>query len=125
MEQGLASGQMAYDYSDPNTGEQKAVFDLAWQEGLQPGLTEPVAVLLNESPEVLVLASAAGFRCFTTVTEFRTYVEAEYSETRSGLANTVALAKTVWLHTFSTGCAPCRSAHDVADRYAERVPGKQ
>ena len=77
VEQGLASGQITYDYSDPNTGEQKAVFDLAWQEGLQPGLTEPVAVLLNESPEVLVLASAAGFRCFTTVTEFRTYVESE------------------------------------------------
>ncbi len=77
VEQGLASGQIAFDYSDPNTGEQKAVFDLAWQEGLQPGLTEPVAVLLNESPEVLVLASAAGFRCFTTVTEFRAYVEAE------------------------------------------------
>ena len=77
VEQGLASGQIAYDYSDSHTGEQKAVFDLAWREGLQPGLTEPVAVLLNESPEVLVLASAAGFRCFTTVTEFRAYVEAE------------------------------------------------
>ena len=76
-EQGLLSGHLAFDYADTETGVQKAVFDLVWPEGLQPGLTEPVAVLLNETAEVLALASAAGFRCFTTVAGFRTYVEAE------------------------------------------------
>ena len=76
-EQGLLSGHLAFDYADTETGVQKAVFDLVWPEGLQPGLTEPVAVLLNETAEVLALASTAGFRCFTTVAGFRTYVEAE------------------------------------------------
>lgn len=75
--QGLPRGEVGFDYADPETGVQKAVFDLAWPDGLQRGLTSPVAVLLNEAPEVLSLASAAGFRCFTASAEFRTYVEAE------------------------------------------------
>ena len=77
MKQGLAHGQIAFDYADPVSGAQKAVFDLVWEDGLQPGLTEPVAVLLNESAEVLSLASGAGFRCFTATDRFRTYVETE------------------------------------------------
>ena len=76
-DQGLPRGQVAFDYADPETGAQKAVFDLAWPEGLQPGLTGPVVVLLNETAEVLALASSAGFRCFTTAAEFRSYVKLE------------------------------------------------
>ena len=77
VEHGLPPGQMAFDYADPKTGVQRAVFDLAWEEGIQPGLTGPVAILLNETTEVLSLASAAGFRCFTTTSEFRSYIESE------------------------------------------------
>jgi hypothetical protein len=75
--QGLPRGQVSFDYADPDTGAQRAVFDLAWPDGLQLGLTGPVAVLLNETAETLSLASAAGFRCFTTAAGFRGYVEAE------------------------------------------------
>ena len=73
----LPRGHLAFDHADPATGAQTAVFDLAWPEGLQPGLTEPVAVLLNEPAEVLVIASAAGYRCFTSGAAFRAYVESE------------------------------------------------
>lgn len=73
----LPRGILAFDHADEATGVQKAVFDLAWPEGLQPGLTGPVAVLLNETVEVLAIASAAGFRCFTSPAEFRGYVESE------------------------------------------------
>lgn len=76
-DQGLPRGLVAFDYADPETGAQKAVFDLAWPEGLQPGLTGPVVVLLNETAEVLALASSAGFRCFTAVAEFQAYVKTE------------------------------------------------
>lgn len=76
-QQGLPRGSVAFDYADPDTGAQKAVFDLAWPEGLQPGLTGPVAVLLNETADVLAIASAAGVRCFTAVADFRAYVNAE------------------------------------------------
>ena len=34
-------------------------------------------MLLNETLEVLSLANAAGFRCFTTADEFRLYVGTE------------------------------------------------
>jgi len=76
-EQGLTRGQVAFDYADPDTGEQKAVFDLAWPDGLQPGLTGPVALLLNEPSDVLALASAAGFRCFTATADLQAYVRSE------------------------------------------------
>ena len=73
----LPRGTMSYDFADNETGEQKAVFDLAWPDGLQTGLGDPVAVLLDESAEVIGLASGAGYRCFTTAAGFRRYVETE------------------------------------------------
>lgn len=75
--QGLPRGLLGFDYADPVTGAQKALFDLAWPDGLQPGLSAPIAVLLNEGPEILALASKAGFRCFTSSADFRAYVETE------------------------------------------------
>ena len=73
-EQGLPRGQLAFEHVDPDTGEQKAVFDLAWPEGLQPGLSQPMAVLLNETAERLALANAAGYRSFSSSDSFRAYV---------------------------------------------------
>ncbi len=75
--QGLPRGELAFDFSDPDTGEQKAVFDLAWPNGLQEELSQPVAVLLNESAGTIAIASQAGFRCFTDMGEFQQYVTAE------------------------------------------------
>jgi hypothetical protein len=75
--QGLPRGHIGFDYADQATGAQKALFDLAWPEGLQAGLSAPVAVLLNESADILALASGAGFRCFTSSADFRAYVETE------------------------------------------------
>lgn len=72
--QGLPRGELAYDFADPDTGSQKAVFDLAWPAGLQAELSQPVAVLLNEANETVAMASQAGFRCFTDVGSFKTYV---------------------------------------------------
>jgi hypothetical protein len=76
-EQSLPLGTLAYDFADPATGEQRAVFDLAWPAAIQEELSQPVAVLLNEEAATLALASAAGFRCFTSPTAFRAYVERE------------------------------------------------
>jgi hypothetical protein len=74
---GLPRGLIGYDYADPVTGAQKALFDLAWPDGLQSGLTAPVAVLLSETPDILALASGAGFRCFTSAADFRAYIETD------------------------------------------------
>jgi hypothetical protein len=75
--QGLPRGILAYDFADPDTGEQKAVFDLAWPNGIQEELSQPAAVLLNESIETIGIASQAGYRCFTSIEEFRRYVDSE------------------------------------------------
>lgn len=73
--QGLPRGVLAFDFADEVSGEQKAVFDLAWPNGIQEELSQPVVVLLNENSETLALASRAGFRCFTAGQEFKDYVE--------------------------------------------------
>jgi hypothetical protein len=75
--QGLPRGVLAYDFADAASGEQKAVFDLAWPDGIQQELSQPVAVLLNESNETMAIASQAGYRCFTNAEEFRQYVNTE------------------------------------------------
>jgi hypothetical protein len=73
----LPNGALSYDFADAATGTQKAVFDLAWPNGIQQELSQLVAVLLNETPETIAIASQAGYRCFTTVVEFQRYMTAE------------------------------------------------
>lgn len=75
--QGLQRGLVAHELSDPGTGEQQAVLDLAWPQGIQEEFTQPVAVLLNEPGEVLAIANRRGYRCFTSPADFKRYVETE------------------------------------------------
>ena len=77
--QGLPRGQMAFDYTHVESGEQLAVFDLAWPDGVQAELSQPVAVLLDEGAETLAIAAKAGYRCFTRVHDFRIYIATEIS----------------------------------------------
>lgn len=74
---GLPRGSLSYDFADADTGEQKAAFDLAWPNGIQEELSQPVAVLLYEGADTIAIASQAGFRCFTAITEFQRYVQTE------------------------------------------------
>lgn len=73
---GLPPGRISYDHSGDD-GQQLAIFDLAWPTGIQEELSQPVAVLLNESQETLAIASKSGFRCFTSVSDFKNYVLTE------------------------------------------------
>jgi hypothetical protein len=74
-EHGLPSPHIDLVYVDVSSGEELAVFDLAWPEGLQPGFSQPAAILLNEPREVEEVANRAGYRFFTTVEEFKEHVE--------------------------------------------------
>jgi hypothetical protein len=76
-ERGLPRGIVTYDFADPDTGIQRAIFDLAWPNGIQQELSQPVAILLNEGGDVIAIASQAGYRCFVTVSEFKQYVRTE------------------------------------------------
>lgn len=73
--QGLPRGQMAFEYTDVDTADHAAIFDLAWPEGLQEGLSGPACLLLNEGSATLALASSAGFRCFTDIKSFKSYLK--------------------------------------------------
>lgn len=72
---GLPRGVIGYDVVDPQTGDQRAIFDLAWPDGLQEELSQPVAVLLNEDAAVISFASQSGYRCFDEIRSFRQYVD--------------------------------------------------
>jgi hypothetical protein len=75
-DQGLPSGEMLYELLDGD-GNLAEILDLVWPDGLQTGLSEPVAVLINEGITVLEAASSAGFRCFTDIEEFKTYIQSD------------------------------------------------
>jgi hypothetical protein len=61
-------------FGNQHAGEQRSVFDLVWPDGVQEGLSQPVAILLNEGEETLALASSVGFRCFTDIEGFKAYL---------------------------------------------------
>jgi hypothetical protein len=73
---GLPQGSLVYEATDSD-GDVLAQFDLAWPEGIQPGLSQPIALLLDEDQETEQVANSLGFRFFTTVEAFKTYVEVE------------------------------------------------
>ena len=75
--QGLPEGEMMYELSDIESGEPVAILDLAWPNGLQEGLSQPVALLIDEPTEVEEAVNRAGFTFFTTVKAFRGYVKRE------------------------------------------------
>jgi hypothetical protein len=83
VERGLAEGIESHELVDEETGDVLAIFDLAWPDGVQLELTEPVALLLNEPPDVGRVAAEHGFRFFTTVEALQAYVESEVLESEA------------------------------------------
>ncbi len=77
VQQGLPAGTLMYEVVDPVLNHPAAVFDLAWPNGLQQGLSDPVAILLNEGHDLLRIANDRRYRAFTNIEDFRRYVENE------------------------------------------------
>lgn len=74
--QGLPQGALIHEVAGED-GTVLALFDLAWPDGLQAGLSQPVALLLGEEIEVEEIANQLGYRYFTDVDTFREYVKRE------------------------------------------------
>lgn len=72
--EGLPEGDYLFELTDSGTGQPMAIFDLAWPQGLQAELSDPVALLIDEGPEVHSIANNYGFRYFTSVDAFKEYV---------------------------------------------------
>ncbi len=74
-EQGLPKGELGYELVDDETGKLFATLDLAWPDGLQAGLTQPVALLIDEDAEIHNIVQQHGFRYFTNPDDFKNYVK--------------------------------------------------
>ncbi len=77
IEQQLPAGELAYSLIGDESSDAIAILDLAWPDGLQPGYSQPVALLLDEDSEMGAIANQAGFRFFTDSDRFKTYVRQE------------------------------------------------
>lgn len=82
VEQGLPEGEYLYELADPQTGESVAVLDLAWPNGLQEGYSQPVALLIDEGRDTEEIVNCAGYRYFTDVDAFKTYVQQDVLATQ-------------------------------------------
>lgn len=74
---GLQPGTSNHALLDDN-GNIVAIIDLAWPQGIQNGLSEPIALLLNETADTQAIVSRYGYRYYTDVTEFKEYIETNY-----------------------------------------------
>lgn len=76
-QQGLPRGEVLFELTHPETSTPLALIDLAWPRGIQEGLSQPVALLLNEGEEVEAIVNQAGYRFFKSPVELCAYVERE------------------------------------------------
>ncbi len=77
LEQSLPEGEFGFELTDAESGELLALLDLAWPDGLQEGYSKPVALLIDEPPEVHDVVNRAGYLFFTSSEEFKEYVRRE------------------------------------------------
>ena len=76
IENGMAAGEIHFEIFN-SINNQTIILDIAWPMGLQEGLSQPVALLLNQSNETEIVASRLGYRCFVDINSLRSFVEKE------------------------------------------------
>ncbi len=72
---GLARPVAPAEISDPETGEVLVYTDAAWNDGMQVGRSEKVALLLERDEETEARLGELGYRFFTSQEALRHYVE--------------------------------------------------
>ena len=76
-EKGLNTGEINYEVPDEE-GNELAIFDLAWPDGIQVGLSKPVTFLIDQPDKVFEVANSEGYTYFTDIEEFKRYVKISY-----------------------------------------------
>ena len=76
-ENGLNAGVVNFKLLDED-GNEAAIIDLAWPQGIQSGLSERIALLINETPEVQAAVSRLGYRYFDDAEDFKKFVTSNY-----------------------------------------------
>lgn len=77
-ENGLNEGCSNFELTDPTSGDVDAIIDLAWPSGIQNGLSEPIALLLNETAETQAIVSKYGYRYYTSTAELKEFIQSTY-----------------------------------------------
>ena len=80
---GLPPGEIEYELCDEDTGKVMAVLDLAWPDGLQPGLSHPVALLINAGKDIEKIVNQNGYLYFTAVDDLKKYIRKEILATQA------------------------------------------
>ncbi len=74
-EQGLPTGDFEFELVDEEDNQVVAILDLAWEDGIQIGRSQSVALLIDEDERTLAVAQLYGYRCFTTLEQLQEYVK--------------------------------------------------
>jgi hypothetical protein len=72
---GLAAPELDRELLDEHSEEVLAVADMAWPDGVQQGLSEPLAFLLEPDPEMEHRLGELGYRFFTELPRLYWYLE--------------------------------------------------
>ena len=72
-EQGFTPGTPNHELLSAD-GSANTIIDLAWPDGIQVGLSQPLALLTNPDAETQAAVSKAGYKFFVNVAEFKKYV---------------------------------------------------
>ena len=72
---GIAAPETHCEICDSESGSVLVVADLAWPQGVQPGRTEPIALLLAGDSEAEVHLGEMGYRFFTSRKRLLWYLE--------------------------------------------------
>lgn len=77
VQKGLPKGEILYELVKEATGEPLAILDIAWPSGMQEGLSQPVALLIDEEKETEEIVNSMGYRYFRDTENFKSYVLSE------------------------------------------------
>ena len=76
---GLNSGIENYDLVN-ELGQSLTIIDLAWPNGVQTDLSEPLALLIDEPEITHQVVNQAGYRYFTDIESLKQFVTANYMD---------------------------------------------
>jgi len=76
-DKGLPEGVVNFELTDENS-KVLIIIDIAWPQGIQSELSEPLALLIDEDDVNQEIVNRNGYKYFTSPEKFRSYIEAHY-----------------------------------------------
>ena len=73
----LNAGIKNYELVD-DAGDVLATIDLAWPQGVQTGLSQPIALLIDESEDTHTIVNQQGFIFFTDAESLKKHITEKY-----------------------------------------------